>query len=139
MINNLLNIMYDLNIEIIEKNNKRKLIYQNYIDEKLKAQIKEYKIEILQQLKENAAAKEIGFLVYQHGLFYEYRYGRGAFLFIERHLNGRATAWRENHREDQKGAYKTKIIIQNVPFERAFKEATGFIEWLRKRQGKRVG
>ncbi|WP_445506600.1 hypothetical protein [Niallia sp. 03190] len=95
MINNLLNIMYNLNIEIKEKNNKIKLIYQNCIDEKLKTQIKEYKIEILQQLKDNAVAKEIGFLIYQHGLFYEYRYGRGAYLFIERLPNGRATTWRE--------------------------------------------
>lgn len=138
MINNLLNIMYDLNIEIIEKNNKIKLIYQNYIDEKLKAQIKEYKIEILQQLKENAAAKEIGFLVYQHGLFYEYRYGRGAFLH-RTPSKWSSNSLEGNHREDQKGAYKTKIIVQNVPFERAFKEAMGFIGWLRKWQGKRVG
>ncbi|WP_445486465.1 hypothetical protein [Niallia sp. 03133] len=139
MINNLLNIMYHLNIEIKIINNKTKLIYQNTIDEKLKAEIKKYKFEILHQLRENETAKELGFLVYQHGLFYEYRYGRGAYLFIERYPNGRATAWRENHRPDQNGAYKTKIIVQNVLFERAFKEAAGFIEWLHKRQGKRVG
>ena len=80
-----------------------------------------------------------GFLVYQQGQFYEFRYGRGAFLYIERHTDGTATAWRDNFKNDNLTPYKTKIMANNVPFVKAYKEAASFIEWLNKKRGWRVG
>ncbi|MBP3040565.1 hypothetical protein J9303_13825 [Bacillaceae bacterium Marseille-Q3522] len=139
MINQLLNAMYHLNIKIKEKNNRIKLIYDpGLIDENLKAQIKKHKAEIIRLLKENEAAIQIGFLVYAQGQLLEYRYGRGAYLFIERHFNGLATVWRENYREGEQRAYKVKIMAKNVSFERAFEQAAGFVNWLQK-QRKRAG
>jgi hypothetical protein len=133
--------MYHLNIEIKEINNKTKLIYENGIlNEELKEQIKTYKGLLLQRLDENEKAQKLGFIVYHHGEFYEYRYGLGAFLYVERLQNGRAIAWRENFLPNQQQAYKTKIIVQNVSFVKAFDQAEGFINWMNKNRGKkRVG
>lgn len=140
MLFQLLNVMYNLNIELIEKDNKTKLIYSaGSIDEDLKRMIKLNKKKLIQRLKENEQARKIGFLIYNHGQFYEYRYGTWAYLFIERLPDGKATAWRENYKEGDNKAYKTKIIVQNVPFQRAFDEAIGFINWLNRKRGKRVG
>lgn len=140
MIYQILNNMYQKNIEIKEINNTVKLIYENgLIDDHLKNKIKQYKSELLQRLEENKVAREAGFLVYHHGLFYEYRYGRGAFLYIERLPNGQSVAWRANYQPEQTTPYKVKIIVENVPFSRAYKEATGFIEWMNKKRGERVG
>jgi hypothetical protein len=131
--------MYHLKIEIIEANNKTKLIYEaGLVSEQLKAQIKQHKKEIMERIKENEAAFDRGFLVYQHGQFYEYQYGRGSFLYIERVSNGKAVAWRANYLPEQKTPYKTKMIAENVPFSKAYKEATGFIDWLNKRRGKKM-
>jgi hypothetical protein len=121
MLYQLLNIMYHLNIEIKEINNKTKLVYEKGIlNEELKEQIKTYKGLLLQRLDENEKAQKLGFIVYHHGELYEYRYGLGAFLYVERLQNGKAIAWRENFLPNQQLAYKTKIIVQNVPFEKAF-------------------
>jgi hypothetical protein len=141
MLYQLLNIMYHLNIEIKEINNKTKLIYENGIlNEELKEQIKSYKDLLLQRLDENEKAQKLGFIVYHHGELYEYRYGLGAFLYIERLQNGKANAWRENFAPGQQHAYKTKIIVQNVSFAKVFEQAEGFINWMNKNRGKkRVG
>jgi hypothetical protein len=141
MLYQLLNTMYHLNIEIQEKDNKTKLIYENGIlNEELKEQIKIYKGLLLQRLDENERAKKLGFIVYHHGELYEHRYGLGAFLYIERLQDGKAIAWRENFLPNQQQAYKTKTIIQNVPFEKALDQAEGFINWMNKNRGKkRVG
>lgn len=138
MIDNLLNDMYHLKIQIKEENYRTKLIYEaGLVSDKLKAQIKKHKKEIMQRQKENAAALDLGFLVYQHGQFYEYQYGRGAFLYIERHPDGTATAWRDNFKPDELIPYKTKIIARNEPFEKAYKEAASFIDWLNKKRVRR--
>ncbi|MGG0718375.1 hypothetical protein ABE096_12395 [Robertmurraya massiliosenegalensis] len=140
MINQLLNTMYNLNIKIKEKDNKTKLIYEHgLIDDGIKEQIKLNKKELLQWIDENETARKIGFLVYNHGQLYEYRFGRGSYLFVERLPNGKASSWRENYKEGDRKAYRTKSIVQNVPFERAFEEAASFIDWLNKKRGKKVG
>lgn len=140
MIDNLLNDMYNLKIEIKEINYKTKLVYEaGLVSEQLKAQIKQHKKEIMKRIKQNEAAFELGFLVYQHGQFYEYQYGRGAFLYIERHPDGTATAWRDNFKPDECIPYKTKIIARNEPFEKAYKEAASFIGWLNKKRFGRRG
>lgn len=125
--------MYYLKIEIKEKNNKTKLLYPaGTVSEKLKTLIKLYKTEIMQRIQENEAAHELGFLVYQHGAFYEYQYGRGAFLYIERHPDGTATAWRDNFKPGEPFPCKTKVIAINEPFHKVYKEAASFIDWLNK-------
>lgn len=140
MINQLLNTMYHLNIQIKEIENKTKLIYDpGLLDETLKNQIKQYKKGILQRLEENEAARNIGFHVYHHGLIYEYRYGLGAYIYIERHPSGLASAWRENYLPGQNKPFKSKIIAENVVFNKAFKDAQGFIDWLNKKCGRKVG
>jgi hypothetical protein len=141
MVYQLLNTMYHLNIQIKEIDNKIKLIYENgVLNEYLKEQIKNHKDMLIQRLDENERARKLGFFVYHHGEFYEYRYGLGAFLYIERHSNGKSSAWRENFLPDQQQAYKTKTIVQNVSFEKAFDQAEGFINWINKNRGKkRVG
>jgi hypothetical protein len=140
MINQLLNTMYQLKIEIKETDNKTKLIYDpGLLNETLKNLIKQHKKGILQRLEENEAARNIGFLVYHHGLIYEYRYGLGAYIYIERHPSGLASAWRENYLPGQNQPFKSKIIVENVGFNKAFKDAKGFIEWLNKKRGRKVG
>ncbi|WP_313799073.1 hypothetical protein [Cytobacillus sp.] len=135
MITQLLNTMYHLNIEIKEIDNKTKLVYApDILNAELKELIKQHKPSLLQRLDENQAARRIGFLIYHHGMLYEYRYGRGAFLYIERLPNDKATSWRANFLPDQTKPYKTKTIVLNVPFQRAFDEAAGFINWLNKKR-----
>jgi hypothetical protein len=127
--------MYHLNIEIKEIDQQIKLIYlPGQLDEILKEQIKQYKKGILKRIEENEAAKRAGFLVYNHGLIYEYRYGLGAFIFIERHPNGLVSVWRENYLPDQNKPFKTKIMVENVSFKKGFENAQGFINWLKKRR-----
>jgi hypothetical protein len=127
--------MYHLNIEIKEIDQQIKLIYlSGQLDETLKEQIKQYKKGILKRLEENEAAKKEGFLVYNHGLMYEYRYGLGAFIFIERHSNGLVSVWRENYLPDQNKPFKTKIMVENVSIKKGFENAQGFINWLKKRR-----
>jgi hypothetical protein len=132
--------MYHLNIEIKEINNKTKLVYENGIlNEELKKHIKTNKGLLLQRLDENERAKKLGFIVYHHGELYEYRYGLGAFLYIERLQNGKVTAWRENFLPNQQQAYKTKLIVQNVSFVKSFDQAEGFINWMNKNRGNKRG
>ncbi|MFC5732161.1 hypothetical protein [Cytobacillus gottheilii] len=136
MIYQLLNTMYHLNIKLEEINGKTKLVYETgFLDDRLKAQIKKHKQELIQRQAENAAARKLGFLVYDHGELYEYRYGRGAFLYIQRLPYSRASAWRENYLPGQAEAYKTKTVVHDVLFEKAFEQAVGFVEWM---GGKRV-
>jgi hypothetical protein len=132
--------MYHLNIEIKEQDYKTKLFYEpGSLNENLKQQIKQNKNALIQRIKENKQAQDLGFLIYHHGLFYEYRYGRGAFLFIERLPNGKATSWRANYRQDETRPYSTKMIAENVPFIRAYEQAENFITWINKKRGKKVG
>lgn len=139
MINQLLNVMYHLNIQIKEINGKTKLIYEfGLLDETLKTLIKQHKERIMQRLVENEAARKLGFLVYHHGHIYEYRYGFGAYIYIERHPGGLASAWRDNYLPGQNKPFKTKIIAENVEFKKAFKDTKGFIEWLNKKRSRKV-
>jgi hypothetical protein len=136
MLNQLLKDMYNKNIQIeLKSNNKLNLIYeQGTLTFELKEKIKQYKQQLIQRLKENAAAKEKGFLLYDFGSFYEYRYGLGAFLFIERHPDGSASSWRANYAVDENKPYKIINLKTNVPFHEAFVEAASFIDWLKKRR-----
>lgn len=135
MINNLLNILYHLDIKIEVQNKKTKLIYKNgSISEEIKNQIKQHKKELLQRIKENEEALSIGFLVYNQGQLYEYRYGAGAYLYIERHSDLLADAWRANYRIGEDKPYKTIVIAKNVKFEQAYMKSKGFIEWIASKQ-----
>lgn len=138
MINPLLNTMYHLNIQIKKVDHKTKLIYEpGQLDENLKIEIKQQKQRILQRFEENEFAKKTGFLIYNHGLLYEYQYGWGSFIYIERLPNGLTNVWRENYLPDQKRPNKSKSIRENVPFMKGLKEAQGFINWLNKKRGRR--
>lgn len=140
MLNQILNSMFHLNIQLKEVNNKTKLIYEpGLLDQQLKEQIKEYKTQLIKRIEENEAAMKLGFLVFNHGQVYEYRFGLGSYIYIERLPNGLASAWRENFMPKQQQAYKTKTIIQNAPFNKAYQEAEKFICWLNKQQRKKVG
>ncbi|MDP4086010.1 MAG: hypothetical protein Q8934_15510 [Bacillota bacterium] len=140
MINQLLNTMYHLNIQIKEVENKTKLVYEpGVLDEQLKEQIKEHKKEIMQRLQENEVAKSMGFLIYHHGLFYEYRYGLGAFLYIERLSNGFVNAWRENYLSGQDKPFKIKVIAKDASFQKAFKDSNSFINWIKNKPKRKVG
>lgn len=137
MINQLLNMMYHQNIQIKEIDNITKLLYApGQINDELKKQIIQNKAGLLQRLDENEQARKTGFLIYNHGQLYEYRYGLGAYLYIERLPDGKANTWRENYLPGQQMAYKTKGIVQNVPFLKAYLEANRFIDWLKKQKRK---
>ncbi len=140
MINQLLNKMYHLNIQIKDIEGKTKLIYEpGLLDQQLKEQIRLHKDALLIRMSENHSANKLGFLVFNHGALYEYRYGLGAFLYIERLPNGKVSAWRENYLPAQERSYKVVNIAHNVPFDKAFEKAEGFIIWLSKKQKMKVG
>lgn len=81
MLNQILNSMFHLNIQLKEVNNKTKLIYEpGLLDQQLKEQIKEYKTQLIERIEENEAAMKLGFLVFNHGQVYEYRFGLAASL-----------------------------------------------------------
>jgi hypothetical protein len=135
----LYNLFYQidtLNIQLKIKNKKLSLIYEEgTLPLELKKVIKEHKYEIIKRLEENELARAKGFLVHQYGEMYEFRYGAGAYLFIERE-GELAYAWRANYMPDEQKPYKIKTLAERVPFEQAFEEAAGFIDWLH-RQRKR--
>ncbi|SEO80724.1 hypothetical protein SAMN04488134_11366 [Amphibacillus marinus] len=139
MINNLLDQLVHNNIQlIISDNQKLKLLYQkNNVTDELKNQITKNKLKIMQRLLENKQARSVGFNIYGSGDLYEYRYGFGSYLYIERSANDLVTAWRANYPKGGDKPYKLKIIRKNSSFEKAFKEAKGFIDWLNKKNGKR--
>lgn len=134
---NLLDHLNDQNIQIVVLDNQNlKLLYQkNQMTKELKIQIKKYKKKIIERQKQNEQARSKGFNVYGHGDLYEYRYGFCSFLFIERYSNDLVTAWRANYPKGEDKPYKIKIIRKNSSFERAFRDAVGFIDWLKKRKG----
>lgn len=136
MLNQLLKDMYNQNIQIeIKNNNKLNLIYeQGMLTPELKENIKLYKQKLIQRLKENAAAQEKGFLVYEFGMFYEYRYGLGAFLFIERNPDGSASSWRANYAANETKPYKIKFLKREAAFEDAYREAASFVDWFKKKR-----
>lgn len=136
MINNLLNKLYNNNIQILVLNNQKiKLVYQKEkITKDLKEKIKNNKQQIIKRLLENDKARQKGFIVYGHGDLYEYRYGFGSYLYIERHQSGIASAWRVNYPRNGNKPYRTKVIRKNSSFERVYEEAIGFIDWLNKRR-----
>ncbi|WP_017473333.1 hypothetical protein [Amphibacillus jilinensis] len=137
MISKLLDHLNDQNIQIVVLNNQKiKLLYQkNQITKELKNQITKYKNKIIARHKQNEQARSKGFNVYGHGDLYEYRYGFGSYLFIERYSNDLVTAWRANYPKGGDKPYKIKTIRKNSNFERAFEDAVGFIDWLNKRKG----
>lgn len=136
MFNQLLKDIYNQNIQIeIKNNNKLSLKYeQGILTTGLKENIQQHKQQLIQRLKENAAAQEKGFLVYENGIFYEYRYGLGAFLFIERNPDGSTSSWRANYAADDSKPYKIKYLRRDVPFEEAFREAASFVDWLKRKR-----
>ncbi|MCX8045513.1 hypothetical protein CI793_11235 [Anoxybacillus ayderensis] len=133
----LYNIFYEidnLNIQIKIKNKKLSLIYEEgTLPLDLKKQIKQHKQQIIKRLEENELARAKGFLVHLYGEFYEFRYGAGAYLFIERE-GELAHAWRANYMPDEQKPYKIKTLAERVPFEQAFEEAAGFIDWLQRQK-----
>lgn len=135
MLNQLFDQLNYSNVHLFVNDGKIRLIYkENTLNKKTKQRIKELKPKIIKRLRENQIASEKGFLVYDNGEFYEFRFGVNSYLFIER-LDGLCTAWRANYRQGEKKPYKVKAMAKNVPFEKAFKEACGFIDWLNKRRG----
>ncbi|BDG46407.1 hypothetical protein [Parageobacillus sp. KH3-4] len=134
MLYNLFYQIENLNIQIKIKNNKLSLVYEEgTLSLDLKKQIKQHKQQIIKRLEENEQARKKGFLVYCYGEFYEFRYGAGAYLFIERE-GELAIAWRANYLPDESRPYKIKVLAERVPFERAFQEAVGFIDWLQRQR-----
>lgn len=136
MINQLLKDIYNQNIKLeIKNNNKLNLIYeQGVLSPGLKDEIKRLKKQLVKRLQENDTAREKGFLVYDNGSLYEYRYGIGAFLFIERDQQDLATVWRANYARDENKPYKIKYVKRNVPFEEALQEAANFVDWLKRKR-----
>ncbi|MBW7651335.1 hypothetical protein [Anoxybacillus sp. ST4] len=124
----------NLNIQIKIKNKKLSLIYEEgTLPLDLRQQIKQYKQQIKKRLEENEMARAKGFLIYRYGELYEYRYGLGAYLFIER-MGELAIAWRGNYMPGEEQPYKVKTLVERVPFEKAFKEAGNFIDWLQRQK-----
>ncbi|MBE2941941.1 hypothetical protein HPK10_02055 [Anoxybacillus flavithermus] len=124
----------NLNIQIKIKNKKLSLIYEEgTLPLELKKAIKEHKYEIMKRLEENEMARAKGFLIYRYGELYEYRYGLGAYLFIERE-GDLAIAWRANYMPEEKQPYKIKMLAERVTFEKAFQEAENFINWLQRQK-----
>lgn len=135
MLNQLFNHLNYSNVHLFVIDGNIRLIYKEHtLNKKTKQIIKELKPKIIKRFKENQLAREKGFLVYGYGEFYEYRFGINSFLFIER-LDDSCTAWRANYRHGDKKPYKVKVMAKNVTFEKALKEASGFIDWLKKRRG----
>ncbi|MED0686584.1 hypothetical protein [Anoxybacillus ayderensis] len=129
----------NLNIQIKIKNNKLSLVYEEgTLPMDLKKQIKQHKQQLKKRLEENEMAREKGFIIYRYGELYEYRYGLGAYLFIERE-GELAIAWRANYMPDEKQPYKIKLLAERVPFEKAFQEAASFISWLKRQKGGKKG
>ncbi|WP_028982768.1 hypothetical protein [Sporolactobacillus terrae] len=136
MINNLLNDMYLKNIKVTNQNNQIKLIYkEGSLDDGLRNKIKQYKKALLKRLQQNAAAQQMGFLVYNHGQFYEYRFGKGSYLYVERYSDGSGCAWRENYMFGRTKPYKMIVVAEKVRFERALEKAMSFVQWLSKKRG----
>lgn len=134
MLYNLFYQIDNLNIQIKIKNKKLSLIYEEgTLPLDLKQKIKQHKQQLIKRLEENEIARAKGFLIYRYGELYEYRYGLGAYLFIERE-GDLAIAWRANYMPEEKQPYKTKILAERVPFEKAFQEAAGFIDWLQRQR-----
>lgn len=139
MLYNLFYQIDNLNIQIKIKNKKLRLIYEEgTLPLDLKQQIKQHKQQLIKRLEENEMAREKGFLIYRYGELYEYRYGLGAYLFIERE-GELAIAWRANYMPEEKQPYKIKLLVERVPFEKAFQEAASFIDWLKRQKGGKKG
>ncbi|HHY72254.1 MAG TPA: hypothetical protein GX497_03335 [Bacillus bacterium] len=136
MLNQLLKEMYNKNIQIeVKEKNTLNLIYeQGVLTPELKQFIKKNKQQLIKRLKENDAAQKKGFLVYEFGMLYEYRYGLGAFLFIERNPEGSTTSWRANYGTGDSKPYKIKFLRRDVDFEDAYREAANFVDWLKKKR-----
>lgn len=134
MLYNILCEMDNLNIQIKIKNKKLSLIYEEgTLPMEFKQKIKQHKQQLIKRLEENEMAREKGFLIYCYGELYEYRYGLGAYLFIERE-GDLAIAWRANYMPEEKQPYKIKMLAERVPFEKAFHEAASFIDWLQRQK-----
>lgn len=136
MISEFLHFLYHLDIYISVSNDRLRLKYKT-IDIKTKEQIKQQKPLLIKRLKENDEAKKKGFLVYNYGDIYEFRYGLNSFLFIERLDNNKVQAWRANYRQDDSKPYKIKIISKDASFEEAFHKSCSFIDWLNRKNGRR--
>ncbi|MFC4323675.1 TubC N-terminal docking domain-related protein [Litchfieldia salsa] len=140
MISQLLNEMYHLNIQLNIKDEKISLIYEDgVLTNDLKQKIKFNKKYLMKRLVENEIAIKKGFQIYNHGDLYEYRYGLGAFIYIERDLEGKSSAWIANYAKNENKPYKVTMISSNTTFDAAFNKAAGFIDWLNKKNGRRVG
>lgn len=135
MITQLLHDLDNNNIQLQINKEKIKLIYEkNALSDVLKELIKRNKPKLITRLQENEAARKKGFMIYGNGALYEYRYGFGSYLYIERQSEELATVWRANYRKDIGKPYKVIILVQNTSFEKAYKDAVGFIDWLKRRR-----
>lgn len=97
------------------------------------------KRKIAKRFQENKFAKKKGFMIYNHGLLYEYRYGFGAFLYVERLQNGLAHAWRANYALGKEKPYKIITVAETTSFSKAFKSAIGFVDWIERRRRSKAG
>ncbi|OEH92530.1 hypothetical protein [Bacillus solimangrovi] len=135
MIGQILNEAYANNIILEHNDNKLKLIYkEGVLSEHLKYEIKQNKKFILERLRENQLASDKGFLIYNHGDLYEYRYGFGAYLYIEREHNNKVSAWRANYPKDDNKPNRIIYLVKNTTFGHAFTKAVGFIDWLKRKK-----
>lgn len=136
MISDFMHYLYHMDIYISVSNERLRLKYKT-IDIKTKENIKQLKPLLIKRLKENEDAINKGFIVYNYGDLYEFRYGLNSFLFIERLDEQKATSWRANYRKDDNKPYKVITIARNTSFEEAFQQASSFIDWLNKKSGRR--
>jgi flagellar biosynthesis/type III secretory pathway chaperone len=133
MLHDILNRMYDLNIQVI-KNDENRVLVHGEVPEDLLQDIKKHQKKIIQRLEENEQARSLGITVYHHGENYEYRYGKHAYLFIERYSGNFASAWKEKIADAPHKQNKVERMCQNAPFSKAFKQAVGFVRWMNKKR-----
>ena len=135
MIQSLIETMYQRNVSLERENGRLILVSEDLVDSDLKEEIRSKKSGLLKRLDEEQLAKEAGLTEALHGQVYFYRYGMNAYIYLERHENGKASVWRESYKPGAVRSHKVKMMATRVSFERAVKEAWGFIEWLQSKKG----
>ncbi|MDD9150419.1 hypothetical protein OYT88_17935 [Sporolactobacillus sp. CQH2019] len=124
---------------MIQKNKSYQFFSSQKLDSALKSAVRINQDALIQRYLENTRARQLGFLVYAHGQFYELQYGRTSFLYIERFsLSGdfeAASVWRETYLSGRKASSKMVVMAKDVSFAKAFGQATSFIDWLNKKRG----
>ncbi|MFT8363755.1 MAG: hypothetical protein ABF608_11315 [Sporolactobacillus sp.] len=135
----LLENVYQKRIKMIQKNKSYQFFSSQKLELPLKDAMRANREALVQRYLENEAARQLGFLVYSHGTFYERQYGRGSFLYLERFpLPGgleSVSAWRETYPPGRRVSTKLTVLAKDVSFAEAFGQAARFITWLNKKQG----